>query len=127
MSTDAATVQAFGAAIPPKLVRQAVAGLTPQGDLAPVPSPDRLGWRPGSAEESLAVLFARASDTAHCAIKWYLKAKRPKQANARAVRGGSIFLAALAGIVPMLSQMPGSSIAPSGHRSPWPSRGHSSC
>jgi SMODS and SLOG-associating 2TM effector domain 2 len=77
-----------------------------------VPPPAALGWGPGSAKGSLAALFKRASDCAQCAIEWYLKAKRPKQASARAVRGGSILLAALAGILPMLSQMPGSSIAP---------------
>src|SRR5262245_27709452 len=78
-----------------------VTGLTANGDLAPTPCP-RLGWDSANAEESLTTVFARVSKTADDAITWYLKAKQPKKSYARAVRGGSIFLAALAGILPML-------------------------
>jgi len=112
MSADVAPARTLRAAISPKPAAAAVSGLDAQGDLAPIPCPGGLGWDAANAERSLATVFTRATDTAQGAIEWYLRAKRPKQANARAVRGGSILLAALAGILPMLSQMPGSGIAP---------------
>lgn len=112
MSADAIVAPNLRAAISPKPVAMAVAGLNAQGDLAPIPCLGRLVWDSTNTQTSLAAVYTRVSDTAESAIQWYLGAKRPKQANARAVRGGSIFLAALAGILPMLSQVPGFNIAP---------------
>jgi hypothetical protein len=112
MSADAATVSMPTPMISPDRAGASARGVNDQGDLAPIPYLGRLGWAPASSETSLAAVFMHASKTAESAIGWYLKAKRPKKANARAVRGGSILLATLAGIVPMLAQMPGSLIAP---------------
>lgn len=78
-------------------------GLTGQGDIPLLPL-GKLAWDAANVESSLAALFSQSTDTAQSAIKWYLKAKRPSQIMARVVRGLSILLVTLAGIIPMLSQ-----------------------
>jgi hypothetical protein len=80
-------------------------GLTPHGDLGPTPALGALAWDAANTERSLTAVFAHAAGTAEVAIHWYLQKKRPKQKNARRTRGWAIFLAAVAGLVPMVAQM----------------------
>jgi hypothetical protein len=53
------------------------------------------------------VVYNHVTGEAETAIAWYLRSKRPKQRLARWIRGSAIILAALAGIIPMLSEVAG--------------------
>jgi hypothetical protein len=63
MSADAIAPALTGSIPAPPRPRE-VTGLTAHGDLAPMPCP-RLAWDSANAEESLATVFARVSETAH--------------------------------------------------------------
>ena len=97
---------------PVPIATGAIPGFTSHGDLIPLPSLGQLRWDAASVETSLAAVYSRAIDSAQSAIAWYLKAKRPKQLQARVMRGASIALVALAGIIPMLAQVTRGTIAP---------------
>jgi hypothetical protein len=73
-------------------------------DLRPVPRSD-LKWDTEHAEASLNSLFEQAEQHGVRAINWYLNAKRPKKLIAQGLRLGAIGAAAIAGILPMLSQI----------------------
>lgn len=87
-------------------VPQNTLGLTRTGDLAPPPAIAALRWDAASCEASLGAVYQHAARGAETAIEWYLRSKRPKQRLARWLRGGAIGLAALAGLIPMLAQIP---------------------
>jgi hypothetical protein len=81
-------------------------GLTRTGDLGAPPPIEGLRWDEASCEASLAAVYQHVAGGAETAIAWYLRAKRPKQHLAAGIRGGAICLAALAGIIPMLAEIP---------------------
>jgi hypothetical protein len=74
-------------------------------DLAKSGSVEHLPWDPKDVLASLTKAVKFATGEAEGAIAWYLKAKRPKQSAARALRANAVVLAALAGILPMLTQL----------------------
>lgn len=87
-------------------ITQSVTGLTKTGDLGAPPSIQGLRWDGTSCEASLDAVYNHVAGSAETAISWYLKAKRPKQRLARWIRGSAIGLAAIAGIIPMLAEIP---------------------
>lgn len=64
-----------------------------------------LDWAAEHAKQSLLKVFKRAEHHALTAIEWYLIAKRSKKNWAQGLRFGVIFLTAIAGLLPIVSQM----------------------
>jgi low affinity Fe/Cu permease len=71
------------------------------GELGP------LDWRPEHARQSLDLIYQHVVDTAARAINWYLVARRPKKRWAQRLRVGAIVMVAVAGVLPVLSQILG--------------------
>jgi hypothetical protein len=67
-----------------------------------------LDWGPEHARQSLDELYQHAVDTAWHAFDWYVTAKRPKKRWAQLLRVGAIIMVAVAGVLPVLSQILGS-------------------
>src|SRR5580692_9940390 len=85
---------------------QTVTGLTNTGDLGAPPPIQGLRWDGTNCGASLEAIYNHVAGNAETAISWYLRAKRPKQRLARWIRGSAIGLAAIAGIIPMLAEIP---------------------
>ena len=64
-----------------------------------------LNWAPEHARQSLHVIYQHVVDTASMAINWYLVARRPKRRWAQVLRVGAIIMVAVAGVLPVLSQI----------------------
>lgn len=64
-----------------------------------------LDWGPEHARQSLEIIYQHVVDAASQAINWYLVARRPKRRWAQLLRVGSIIMVAVAGILPVLSQI----------------------
>lgn len=64
-----------------------------------------LDWRPEHARQSLDVIYQHAVGAASQAISWYFTARRPKRRWAQLLRVGAIIMVAVAGILPVLSQI----------------------
>jgi low affinity Fe/Cu permease len=64
-----------------------------------------LDWRPEHARQSLEVIYQYAVNAASKAVNWYLVARGPKKRWAQRLRVGSIIMVAIAGILPVLSQI----------------------
>jgi hypothetical protein len=77
----------------------------PGGDLQPAASSEELHWDEDHRRQSLDVVYKRAEDHALSAISWYLHAKRSKKNCAQSLRIGTIGSSAIAGLLPLLSQI----------------------
>jgi low affinity Fe/Cu permease len=64
-----------------------------------------LDWGPEHARRSLDVIYQHAAGVASQAINWYLIARRPKKRWAQRLRVGAIIMVAVAGVLPVLSQI----------------------
>ena len=64
-----------------------------------------LDWTPEHAGQSLDVIYQCAVDAATQAISWYLTARRSKKRWAQRLRVGAIIMVAVAGVLPVLSQI----------------------
>ena len=64
-----------------------------------------LDWRPEHARQSLDVIYRHVVDAASQAINWYLTARRSKKRWAQRLRVGAIIMVAVAGVLPILSQI----------------------
>jgi low affinity Fe/Cu permease len=64
-----------------------------------------LDWRPEHALQSLDVIYQHVVGVASQAINWYLTARRPKRRWAQRFRVGAIIMVAVAGVLPVLSQI----------------------
>ncbi len=64
-----------------------------------------LDWTPEHARQSLDVIYQHVVDAASQAISWYLTARRPKKRWAQRLRVGAIIMVAVAGVLPILSQI----------------------
>jgi hypothetical protein len=73
-------------------------------DLLPATSSE-LFWDEDHRRQSLDVVYKRAEDHATSAINWYLHAKRSKKNCAQYLRLGTIGSSAVAGLLPLLSQI----------------------
>ncbi|MFZ2170786.1 MAG: DUF4231 domain-containing protein [Methylococcaceae bacterium] len=73
-------------------------------DLQPAMSSE-LYWDEEHRRQSLEVVYKRAEDHALSAIDWYLHAKRSKKNCAQFLRLGTIASSAIAGLLPLLSQI----------------------
>lgn len=82
-------------------------------DLAFGASDEIKAWDDQNVRESLARAVMRAAAHATSASSWYAGAKWSKRLGARAFRAASIVLAAVAGVLPMLSQLEGLKATPS--------------
>lgn len=69
------------------------------------PEHPSVSWKEGEALNSLQALFARIAKDADDAINWYLWARKPKRLWATRLRVGAILAGAVAGIIPMVSQI----------------------
>ena len=76
----------------------------PGSDLQPATSFE-LHWDEEHRRHSLDVVYKRAEDHALSAIDWYLHAKRSKKNCAQFLRIGMIGSSAVAGLLPLLSQI----------------------
>ena len=76
----------------------------PGSDLQPAASYE-LHWDEEHRRHSLDVVYKRAEDHALSAIDWYLHAKRSKKNCAQFLRIGMIGSSAVAGLLPLLSQI----------------------
>ena len=76
----------------------------PGSDLQPSMSSE-LHWDEEHRRHSLDVVYKRAEDHALSAIDWYLHAKRSKKNCAQFLRIGMIGSSAVAGLLPLLSQI----------------------
>lgn len=74
------------------------------GDIQPAEL-GSLDWRPEHARGSLDVIYQHAVGVASQAINWYLTARRPKRRWAQRLRVGAIIMVAIAGVLPVLSQI----------------------
>jgi hypothetical protein len=83
-----------------KLTRSIKSG----SDLLPATSAE-LFWDEEHRRQSLDVVFKRAENHALSAINWYLHAKRSKKNCAQFLRIGTIGSSAVAGLLPLLSQI----------------------
>src|SRR6516165_6273201 len=72
--------------------------LTPYSEL-------NFDWNSGHAEESLNKVYLYSTQLAKDTIGWYISAKKKKKKGARIIRVLSIILAALAAILPTLSEL----------------------
>lgn len=64
-----------------------------------------LNWAPEHARQSLDEVYQHVVDMASKAISWYLAARRPKKRWAQVLRVGAIIMVAIAGVLPVLSQI----------------------
>lgn len=64
-----------------------------------------LDWTPEHARESLDLIYKNVTDSASQAIDWYLTARRSKKRWAQRLRVGAIIMVAVAGVLPVLSQI----------------------
>ena len=78
--------------------------IKPGSDLQPVMSSE-LQWDEEHRRHSLDTVYKRAEDHALNAIDWYLHAKRSKKNCAQFLRIGMIGSSAVAGLLPLLSQI----------------------
>jgi hypothetical protein len=78
--------------------------IKPGSDLLPATSSE-LSWDEEHRRHSLDVVYKRAEDHALNAIDWYLHAKRSKKNCAQFLRIGMIGSSAIAGLLPLLSQI----------------------
>ena len=69
---------------------------------------DSLDWRPEQARKSLDVIYEYVVGVTSQAINWYLTARRPKKRWAQRLRVAAIIMVAVAGVLPVLSQIFGS-------------------
>ena len=76
----------------------------PGNDLQPAMSSE-LFWDEEHRRQSLEVVYKRAEDHALSTIDWYLHAKRRKKNCAQFIRLGTIASSAVAGLLPLLSQI----------------------
>jgi low affinity Fe/Cu permease len=70
--------------------------------------PDELGsldWGPEHSRQSLDVVYQHVVGAAKRAIDWYLVARGPKRRWAQRLRVGAIVMVAVAGVLPVLSQI----------------------
>jgi hypothetical protein len=74
------------------------------GDIQPAEL-GSLDWRPEHAGQSLDVIYQHVVSVASQAINWYLTARRPKRRWAQRLRVGAIIMVAVAGVLPVLSQI----------------------
>lgn len=73
-------------------------------DIRPLQMPE-LQWDPDNRQQSLTCIYKRAEEHAVNAINWYLASRRSKKRWAQWLRLGAIFFTAVAGILPILSQI----------------------
>ncbi|MBS0299500.1 MAG: SLATT domain-containing protein [Proteobacteria bacterium] len=73
---------------------------------------DVLDWSPEHRRESIHAVYQRAEKHALDAIEWYLLSKRQKKFWAQQLRLGTIGLTALAGLLPIVSEIFQSSLSP---------------
>jgi low affinity Fe/Cu permease len=66
---------------------------------------DSLDWRPEQARQSLDVIYQYVVGLASQSIDWYFTARRPKKRWAQRLRVGAIIMVAVAGVLPVLSQI----------------------
>jgi low affinity Fe/Cu permease len=66
---------------------------------------DSLDWGAEHARRSLDVIYRHVVGVASQAINWYLIARRPKRRWAQRLRVGAIVMVAVAGVLPVLSQI----------------------
>jgi low affinity Fe/Cu permease len=66
---------------------------------------DSLDWRPEQARQSLDAIYQYVVGVASQAIDWYLTARRQKKRWAQRLRVGAIIMVAVAGVLPILSQI----------------------
>lgn len=78
--------------------------IKPGSDLQPAMSSE-LFWDEDHRRQSLDVVYKRAENHALSAIDWYLHAKRSKKNCAQFLRLGTIASSAVAGLLPLLSQI----------------------
>ena len=64
-----------------------------------------LDWNPEHARQSLDLIYQHEVDAASEAVNWYLTARRSKKRWAQRLRVGAIIMVAVAGILPVLSQI----------------------
>jgi low affinity Fe/Cu permease len=64
-----------------------------------------LDWTTEHASESLRTVYHHVIDAASEGIRWYQAARRPKRKWARWLRVGAIIMVAIAGVLPVLSQI----------------------
>ena len=77
----------------------------PGNDLHPSLGSEELHWDDDHRRQSLNIVYKRAEDHALSAINWYLLAKRSKKNCAQSLRIGMIGSSAIAGLLPLLSQI----------------------
>ena len=77
---------------------------TGRRDVQPEPS-NVLDWSPEHRRESIHTVYQRAEKHALEAINWYLLSKRQKKFWAQLLRLGTIGLTALAGLLPIISEI----------------------
>lgn len=70
---------------------------------------DFLDWQPEHVHESLDVIYKHVVSVASQTISWYLTARLPKRRWAQRLRVGAIIMVAVAGVLPILSQIFGTS------------------
>ena len=66
-----------------------------------------LDWDPEQRHESIHTVYQRAENHALNAIYWYLGSKKAKKNYAQYLRLGTIILTAIAGLLPIISQISG--------------------
>jgi low affinity Fe/Cu permease len=76
----------------------------PSPDIRPIDL-DSLYWRPENAPQSLDAVYKYVTGSASQAIDWYLAAKRSKKRWAQRLRVGALIMVAVAGVLPVLSQI----------------------
>ena len=64
-----------------------------------------LDWGPEHARQSLDLIYQHVTDSTSQAIGWYLAARRSKKRWAQRLRVGAIIMVAVAGVLPVLSQI----------------------
>lgn len=64
-----------------------------------------LDWSPEHARQSLDLIYQHVIGVASQAISWYLTARGPKRRWAQRLRVGAIIMVAVAGVLPVLSQI----------------------
>ena len=73
---------------------------------------DVLDWSPEHRRGSIHIVYQRAEKHALEAIDWYLLSKRQKKFWAQGLRLGTIGLTALAGLLPIISEISQSTLSP---------------
>lgn len=73
---------------------------------------DVLNWSPEKRRDSIHLVYQRAEKHALDAIDWYLHSKRQKKFWAQGLRLGTIGLTALAGLLPIISEIFQSTLSP---------------